>query len=93
VSHASQFESAVVPNVNVADINGKHSGALPEHPDQVQPEVTDTHPVDAQAEQERRYPQRNRRQTGEWWNPTANRDSDQEPTSEDGTALLTSDGD
>jgi hypothetical protein len=55
--------------------------------------VTDTHPVNVQAEQERRFSHRNRRQPGEWWNATANRDSDQAPTSEDGTALLTSDED
>jgi hypothetical protein len=93
VSHASEFEPVVVPDVNVVDTSGEHSGALPEHPDQVQPEVTDTHPVNVQAEQEQRYPQRTRRPPGEWWNATANRDSDQEPTSEDGTALLTSDRD
>jgi hypothetical protein len=90
VSHASEFEPVVVPDVNVVDTSGEHSGALPEHPDQVQPEVTDTHPVNVQAEQEQRYPQRTRRPPGEWWNATANRDSDQDPTSEDGTALLTS---
>jgi hypothetical protein len=62
VSHTSKFEPVVVPDVNVVDTSGgEHSGALPEHPDQVQPEVTDTHPVNVQAEQERRNPQRNRR--------------------------------
>jgi hypothetical protein len=41
-SHTAEFEPNVVQNVNVVDTSGEHSDALPEHPDQVQPEATDT---------------------------------------------------
>jgi hypothetical protein len=50
VSRTSETEQDGMPNVLVADPTGEHGIALPEYPDHLQYEASDTHSVNMQAE-------------------------------------------
>jgi hypothetical protein len=91
VSRTSEIEHECIPQVPCDDTSGEHSGALPEHPDQVQPEESDTLSAHMQEVTQPRYPQRSRRSPRAWWSVEAIRapPSDQE-ADEEGVALLMS---